>query len=84
LILIESLGTGFESPHRPEVLRNYLDYLDKDGFASKWIRTDYLFKDLTEARALTSFFFVEDPMPMWEGENGVIVPECTGLWWKDY
>jgi ubiquinone/menaquinone biosynthesis C-methylase UbiE len=84
LILIESLGTGFESPHRLEVLRNYLDYLDKDGFASKWIRTDYLFKDLAEARALTSFFFGEDPMPMWEGENGVIVPECTGLWWKDY
>lgn len=82
LILIESLGTGFESPHRPEVLKKYLGYLDKDGFNSTWIRTDYLFKDLEEARELTSFFFGEDPLPMWERENGVIVPECTGLWWK--
>jgi len=21
-------------------------------------------------------------MPMWEIDSGVIVPECTGLWWK--
>lgn len=82
LILIESLGTGFESPNRPEVLKQYLAYLDKDSFASKWIRTDYLFKDIAEARALTSFFFGEDPLPMWETKNGVVVPECTGLWWK--
>jgi ubiquinone/menaquinone biosynthesis C-methylase UbiE len=84
LILIESLGTGFESPHRPEVLRDYLDYLDKDGFASKRIRTDYRFKDFEEACDLTSFFFGDNPLSMWEGENGVIVPECTGLWWKDH
>lgn len=82
LILIESLGTGFEFPNRPEVLKNYLDYLDKEGFTSTWFRTDYLFKDLEEARALTSFFFGEDPLLMWEEKNGVIVPECTGLWWK--
>lgn len=82
LILIESLGTGFESPNRPDVLKNYLEYLDKDGFSSTWIRTDYLFTDFEEARELTSFFFGEDPLPMWEGENGVIIPECTGLWWK--
>lgn len=82
LILIESLGTGFETPHRPEVLENYLAYLDSHGFESSWIRTDYLFKDQVEAEALTGFFFGEIPMPMWEAEGGVIVPECTGLWWK--
>lgn len=84
LILIESLGTGFESPHRPEVLKNYLDYLDKDGFNSTWIRTDYQFKDFEEAKTLTSFFFGDEPLPMWEGKDGVIVPECTGLWWKSF
>lgn len=84
LILIESLGTGFESPHRPEVLKNYLGYLDDHGFESSWIRTDYLFKDFSEAKMLTSFFFGDDPLPMWAVENGVIVPECTGLWWKRY
>lgn len=84
LLLIESLGTGFDTPHRPDVLKDYLNYLDKDGFKSTWIRTDYLFKDIEEAKMLTSFFFGDDPLMMWEGENGVTVPECTGLWWRKF
>ena len=82
LILIESLGTGFETPHTPPVLVEYLDYLNTHGFESQWIRTDYCFRDLEEAKVLTAFFFGEDPLPMWETPQGVIVPECTGLWWK--
>jgi ubiquinone/menaquinone biosynthesis C-methylase UbiE len=82
LILIESLGTGFTTPHTPEVLTAYLDYLNSDGFKSKWIHTDYCFKDRSEAEELTKFFFGDAPMPMWETQTGVIVPECTGLWWK--
>ena len=82
LILIESLGTGFTSPNRPEVLVDYLAYLDAHGFDSTWIRTDYCFVDTAEAKDLTGFFFGEAPMPMWEIDSGVIVPECTGLWWK--
>jgi ubiquinone/menaquinone biosynthesis C-methylase UbiE len=84
LILVESLGTGYEDPHIPGVLVDYLGYLNTHGFDSTWIRTDYCFKDLAEADDLTTFFFGEDPMPMWETELGVIVPECTGLWWKDF
>lgn len=82
LILIESLGSGFTEPNQPPVLVNYLNYLDANGFQSTWIRTDYCFKTLQEAEDLTHFFFGEDPLPMWETEGGVIVPECTGLWWK--
>ena len=82
LILIESLGTGFETPHTPEVLVEYLDYLNTHGFKSKWIRTDYQFKDKAEAQDLTTFFFGEDPMAMLATSNGVIVPECTRLWCK--
>jgi ubiquinone/menaquinone biosynthesis C-methylase UbiE len=84
LILIESLGTGYERPQRPDVLVDYLDHLDQNGFMSTWIRTDYQFKDLSEAKALTSFFFGEEILPKWSGEKGVIVPECTGLWWKQF
>jgi len=83
-ILIESLGTGYETPHTPAVLVDYLDYLDSHGFESNWIRTDYLFKDMAEAIDLMTFFFGDDPMPMWERDMGVIVPECTGLWWKTF
>lgn len=82
LILIESLGTGFETPHTPDVLVEYLDYLNTHGFESTWIRTDYRFKDKAEAQDLTTFFFGEEPMLMLATTNGVIVPECTGLWWK--
>ncbi len=84
LILIESLGTGFTSPNRPAVLVDYLAYLDKHGFESTWFRTDYCFVDTAEAKDLTGFFFGDAPMPMWETESGVIVPECTGLWWKSF
>jgi len=84
LILIESLGTGFTTPNRPAVLVDYLTYLDTHGFESKWIRTDYCFEDETQARDLTQFFFGDTSMPMWETEMGVIVPECTGLWWKSF
>jgi len=84
VLLIESLGTGFESPHRPDILMDYLAYLEKHGFESTWIRTDYQFKGRAEAKELTGFFFGESAMPMWEAETGVIVPECTGLWWKKF
>ncbi len=82
LILIESLGTGYETPHPPDVLIPYLNYLDTHHFQSAWIRTDYCFKDRTEAEDLINFFFGNDPLPMWETDQGVIVPECTGLWWN--
>ena len=82
LILIESLGTGFTAPRAPEVLVEYLNYLDAHGFDSTWIRTDYCFADREEAEGLTTFFFGDDPLPMWDSPQGVIVPECTGLWWK--
>lgn len=84
LILIESLGTGFTTPNRPDVLVDYLAYLDAHGFESTWIRTDYCFRDETQASDLTQFFFGDAPMPKWETESGVIVPECTGLWWQSF
>lgn len=84
LILIESLGTGYKTPHTPPVLVNYIAYLNSHGFKSNWIRTDYCFKDRSEAEDLTTFFFGDDSIPMWETDEGVIVPECTGVWWKDF
>lgn len=84
IILIESLGTGFESPYPPDDLAEYLDALDANGFESVWIRTDYCFNNMAEAEKLIGFFFGDRPIPMWESDRGVIVPECTGLWWKKF
>jgi ubiquinone/menaquinone biosynthesis C-methylase UbiE len=81
-IVIETLGTGWPAPHAPELLEPYYDYLEKRGFRRSWIRTDYRFRDWAEARDLTAFFFGEDPLgALVEGHGGVILPECTGLWW---
>jgi len=84
LIVIETLGTGCETPRAPEFLQPYYDYLDAHGFRMTWIRTDYRFDGWSEARDLAEFFFGLDPLTaLVEGDGGgVILPECTGLWWQ--
>ncbi len=83
LILVETLGTGVRMPEAPgPVLPVFYGLLEKQlGFAERWIRTDYRFASLAEARRLVELFFGE--MVDYElAENGrVIVPECTGIWW---
>lgn len=78
-LIIETQGTGFESPHPPEHLLEYYQFLAENGFACTWFRTDYLFADAAEARELTTFFFGEELANQFKG---LILPECTGLWWK--
>ncbi len=82
LIILETLGTGFEAPHPPDVLRDYLAYLDEAGLRSTWIRTDYEFESLAEAEALARFFFGEELAAQVVKNNWVILPECTGVWWQ--
>ncbi len=80
ILLLETLGTGFETPHAPEPLRAYFAFLEAWGFESTWIRTDYRFTSLDEAEALARFFF-GDALARQVVENGwVVLPECTGLW----
>jgi ubiquinone/menaquinone biosynthesis C-methylase UbiE len=83
IILIETLGTGYEEPYRYPSLANYLAYLDEKGFQSKSVRSDYYFASLEEERELVSFFF-NDPMveKIRIEADGVILPECTGIWWR--
>ena len=81
-LIIETLGTGFETPHPPDVLKDYLDYLAKAGFQSAWIRTDYQFESLAEAERLIRFFFGDELAAQAVREQWQILPECTGLWWK--
>ena len=83
LILIETLGTGWEAPNPPPFLLPYYDYLETHGFRSTWIRTDYRFPTWEEARDLTAFFFGSEPLgALREAAGGIVLPECTGLWWR--
>lgn len=79
MIIIETQGTGFETPHPPEHLLEYFPYLESHGFSGTWFRTDYKFADKEEASELTRFFFGEELAKQFSSE---FLPECTGLWWK--
>lgn len=81
-LIIETQGTGFETPHPPDVLKDYLDYLTELGFRSEWIRTDYRFETVAEATELIRFFFGDELAAQTARERWQIVPECTGLWWR--
>lgn len=82
IVLFESLGTGNESPIQLEHLKDYYPWLDEVGFQSKWIRTDYKFESLAEAEELSRFFFGDELGDKVRANNWVILPECTGVWWK--
>src|SRR5262245_11991193 len=82
IILFESLGTGNESPVRLEHVERTYQWLDNNGFQNKWIRTDYQFESLDEAAELGGFFFGDELAGRVRAERLVILPECTGVWWK--
>lgn len=82
IILFESLGTGNESPMRLEHVETTYRWLDDNGFQNKWIRTDYQFKSLDEAIDLAGFFFGADMANKVRERQSILLPECTGVWWK--
>jgi ubiquinone/menaquinone biosynthesis C-methylase UbiE len=83
-ILIETLGTGYETPVRYPELEPYFRFLEDNGFQFDWIRTDYQFRSLEEASSLSAFFFGENLARKVIEQNWVILPECTGIWWKKW
>ncbi len=82
-ILLETLGTGRETPWPPTpALAEYYDWLENEhGFSANWIRTDYQFESLAEAERLSGFFFGDDMAEQVAKNRWVIMPECTGVWW---
>jgi len=80
-LIIETLGTGYSTPNAPAELRPYYQLLEREGFNSVFIRTDYLFQNMEEAVDLTTFFFGKDPLgALLQTDHGVLLPECTGVW----
>jgi len=81
-IILETLGTGRESPQPPTpALASYYAMLEGEfGFAPSWIRTDYRFKSIEEAERLTRFFFGDELADRVVREGLIVLPECTGVW----
>lgn len=82
-VILETLGTGSAEPHPPtDGLAAYYAWLEAQGWSATWARTDYRFASLDEADALTRFFFGDALADRVRHDNLVILPECTGLWWR--
>ena len=82
-VLIETLGTGHRRPQPPDQLaRLYRHWREQHEFESRWIRTDFQFASPEEADELTRFFFGDALADESLAEGAVILPECTGIWWK--
>lgn len=83
IILLETMGTGFDTPTPPEHLREYYQALTDLGFISDWFRTDYRFHSLMEAVDLVDFFFGAELAMKVKRDGDLFLPECTGIWWID-
>jgi ubiquinone/menaquinone biosynthesis C-methylase UbiE len=83
-VILETLGTGQEAPRPPtEGLAAYYAFLeDEHDFSSTWLRTDYRFNSLEEAEQLVRFFFGPELASRIVQEELLILPECTGIWWR--
>ncbi|WP_433942808.1 class I SAM-dependent methyltransferase [Paenibacillus sp. SN-8-1] len=83
IIILETLGTGTETPNPPEFLKEYYSLLEnKHKFSHRWIRTDYKFSNTMEAKKNTEFFFGPDLARKIDENQWSTVPECAGIWWK--
>ncbi len=61
MIIMETLGTGYETPCPPDFLKSYYEALvNEHGFSHRWIRTDYQFEHVRQAEELTRFFFGDE------------------------
>ncbi len=82
IVIMETMGTGYETPHPPEFLTQYYSLLENSyGFSHKWIRLDYRFADLEEAERQARFFFGDKLADRVVVEKLVTLPECAGVWW---
>jgi len=84
LLILETLGTGQETPRPPtEGLARYYELLEKThGFQLRWARTDYAFDSPQQAADRLRFFFGDQLAGRALDEQLTIVPECTGFWFR--
>jgi ubiquinone/menaquinone biosynthesis C-methylase UbiE len=85
-ILLETLGTGSATPQPPSPgLVELYEWLENErGCSHQWIRTDYQFETVAEAEQLTRFFFGDELANRIVQEQRLILPECTGIWWRRF
>lgn len=83
-IIFETMGTGQTSPQPPtEGLAAYYHRLvTHHNFSTTTFRTDYRFPSVAEGARLTRFFFGDALADQLLRNQQTILPECTGVWWR--
>jgi len=79
-VVIETLGTGHETPRVHDALEEYFDHLEtRHGFERRWVRTDYVFPDTATAARILGSFFGDALAARVRAERWTRVPECTAI-----
>lgn len=79
LVIIETLGTGHETPRQHTGLDEYFAHLESIGFSREWVRTDYAFADVDAACETMGAFFGEALVEKIRANQWSRVPECTAI-----
>ena len=83
LVIMESLGTFTEEPSPDPLFERAIDILEEGfGFQRKVVRTDFRFGDAGEAKRLLTFFFGQEAAGKIRKYKDLIIPECTGIWYR--
>jgi ubiquinone/menaquinone biosynthesis C-methylase UbiE len=84
LIVIETLGTGEETPRPPTPeLAEYYAWLEgEQGMERAAIRTDYRFPDSESAARALAFFFGGGFAARVLERRWTRIPVCRGVWWR--
>ncbi len=85
MILIETLGTGEITPKVSPFFKKVYDFLEAQaGFTPSDLRTDYRFDTMKQVRQMVLPLFGQEMLQrLVETRAGWVLPECTGLWWRD-
>jgi ubiquinone/menaquinone biosynthesis C-methylase UbiE len=85
MILIETLGTGESVPKVSPFFRAVYDFLEgQRGFVQLNIRTDYCFETLEQVHQVVVPLFGPAMLErLVKTGAGWVLPECTGLWWRE-
>ncbi len=79
IVIVETLGTGHETPREPSLLDPYFELLERHGFVRRWIRTDYAFLSVARAADVCGKFFGPEMAERIVREGWSRVPECTAV-----
>jgi ubiquinone/menaquinone biosynthesis C-methylase UbiE len=80
IAIVETLGTGHETPRAHAALDEYFAHLERaHGLARTWIRTDYAFADVETAASICGGFFGPELAERIRRERWSRVPECTAI-----